>query len=75
MAAGLKSGQGLLLSRPFRQEEGLMIPVTYIGSRPDQWSVPRWRTDPCERRRIYGPIQPMEQEHGLIARLFERLTR
>lgn len=50
-----------------------MTPVSYLSSRPDPWAVPRWRIDPCERRRIYGPIQPMESERGLIARLLARV--
>lgn len=40
-----------------------MEPISYNSRRPDTWAVPRWRSDPCERRRIYGPIQPMEEEH------------
>jgi hypothetical protein len=44
-----------------------MMPVSYQKSRPERWAKPRWVTDPCERLRIYGPIQPMEHEHGLLA--------
>ena len=51
-----------------------MIPVTYHNSRPDGWAVPRWRTDPSERLRIYGPIRPMEREHGFLGKLIDWLT-
>lgn len=43
-----------------------MAPVTYHTSRPDTWAVPRWRTDPSERRRIYGPLRPMQSEHPFL---------
>lgn len=51
-----------------------MTPVTYHGSRPDPWAVPRWRLDPGERRRIFGPIRPMGYQPGFVRRLIERLT-
>lgn len=51
-----------------------MAPVTYHTSRPDNWAVPRWRTDPSERLRIYGRVRPMETEQSLLGRLIELLT-
>jgi hypothetical protein len=50
-----------------------MVPVSYHTSRADPWAVPRWRVDPLERRRIYGPIHSMDEREGLltwIGRLF-----
>lgn len=47
-----------------------MTPVSYYRSRPDTWSTPRWKVDACERRRIFGPVRPMDEgDHGLLARL------
>ena len=51
-----------------------MVPASYHRSRPDGWTEPRWATDPGERRRIYGPIRPMEQKQGLLDWLFGRTT-
>jgi hypothetical protein len=41
----------------------------YSCSRPDNWSLPRQAMDPCTRRKVYGPIRPMEAP-GLFERLF-----
>jgi hypothetical protein len=46
-----------------------MTPVTYYRSRPDTWTVPRWKLDASERRRIFGPIQPMDEHQSILARL------
>lgn len=29
--------------------------------------------NPCERYRVFGPIQPMEEDQGLLGRLLSRL--
>lgn len=52
-----------------------MVPVSYRHSRPDLWAVPRWKIDPAERRRIYGPIQPMDVQHGELGRCIAWLRR
>ena len=49
-----------------------MTPATYHSSRPDRWAAPAARTDPGERRRIYGPIRPMAHEHGFFDWLLGR---
>lgn len=41
----------------------------YSCSRPDNWSLPRQVMDPCTRRKVYGPIRPMESP-GLFERIF-----
>ena len=44
----------------------------FRSSRPDSWTVPRPQMDPCRRRVVYGPVQPMEQPRGWFMRLFGR---
>jgi hypothetical protein len=43
-----------------------MTPVTYHTSRGDRSAGPAHVLDPCERRRIHGPIRPMRPRHGLL---------
>jgi hypothetical protein len=49
-----------------------MTPATFRNSSPDGWSVPKAHRDPSRRRAIYGPIQPMDEDRGLLQRLFGR---
>jgi len=49
-----------------------MIPRSFRSSRPDRWSAPRPHTDPSQRYMKYGPIQPMDEDRGLLWRLFIR---
>lgn len=39
-------------------------------SRPHESILPRAHRDPHQRYLAYGPIQPMDEPRGLIARLF-----
>jgi hypothetical protein len=47
-----------------------MSSVKFRSSRPDPWFLPRAHQDPAQRRRIYGPLLPMEPPT-----LWERLLR
>lgn len=49
-----------------------MSSLNYRSSRPDTWTNPRPYSDANMRRLKYGPIQPMDEERGLIWRLFHR---
>lgn len=49
-----------------------MIPTSYRSSPADAWSMPRAHTDPCQRLRKYGRVQPMDDDRGLLWRLFKR---
>ena len=49
-----------------------MIPTSYRSSRMDSWSAPRPHSDPNTRYRVYGPIRPMDEDRGLLWRLFIR---
>lgn len=49
-----------------------MSSLNYRSSRPDSWTNPRPHSDASLRRRAYGPIQPMDEERGLLWRLFHR---
>jgi hypothetical protein len=47
-----------------------MSAYTFRSSRPDHWVSPRPTRDPALAAAIHGPLQPMDAEQGLIARLF-----
>jgi hypothetical protein len=47
-----------------------MSAYTFRSSRPDHWVSPRPTRDPALRRTIHGPLRPMDEPPGLIARLF-----
>jgi hypothetical protein len=49
-----------------------MTPASYRSSSSDSWSAPKAHIDPCRRRMIYGRIQPMDEDRGLLQRLFGR---
>jgi len=49
-----------------------MMPTSYRSSRADSWSMPRPHTDPCQRFLKHGPIRPMDEDRGLLWRLFAR---
>jgi hypothetical protein len=49
-----------------------MASLSYRSSQPDRWVMPRPHRDASLRYMIHGPIQPMEQEPGLFARLFRK---
>jgi hypothetical protein len=49
-----------------------MIPTSYRSSRADTWSRPRPYSDPNLRYLRYGPIRPMDEDRGLLWRLFVR---
>ena len=44
----------------------------YRSSRPDAWSVPRPYSDANLRLMKHGPIRPMEEEGGILGRLWRR---
>ena len=48
-----------------------MSPATFRSSRADSWSMPRPHTDPNQRYMKHGPIRPMDEEKGLLSRLFD----
>lgn len=50
-----------------------MSGYSFRTSRADSWIQPRSYTDASLRRMKYGPILPMEQPKGLLARLFSAL--
>jgi hypothetical protein len=43
--------------------------MSYRGSRPDSWTMPRPHTDASLRYHKHGPIQPMDEERGFLRRL------
>jgi len=49
-----------------------MTTSSYRSSRPDRWTAPRPSSDPWQRYIKYGPIQPMDEDRGLLWRLFVR---
>jgi hypothetical protein len=49
-----------------------MSAFSYRSSRPNEWILPRSHFDANQRRMIYGPIQPMEEDAGFWKRLFSR---
>lgn len=48
----------------------LRTSLSYRSSRPDTWTMPRQPLSASERYMRHGPIQPMEEARGLLARLF-----
>ena len=52
-----------------KSKESNMASATFHSSRPHSSILPRPHTDPHQRYRTYGPIQPMEQP-GFFERLF-----
>jgi hypothetical protein len=44
----------------------------FRSSRPDAWSVPRPYSDPNLRLMKHGPIRPMEDEGGILWRLWRK---
>jgi hypothetical protein len=50
-------------------KEGPMSNYTTHTSLADRWTKPRQPLDPCMRRKVHGPIRPME-EPGLLGRFF-----
>lgn len=49
-----------------------MSPFVYRTSRPHESILPRAHRDAHLRYLTYGPIQPMDEPPGLLARLFGR---
>ena len=47
-----------------------MSSQSFRSSRPDRWTQPRPYRDATLRLMTHGPIQPMEEEPGFLARLF-----
>lgn len=47
-----------------------MSAYTFRSSRPDHWVSPRPTRDPARLAAIHGPLRPMREERGLVARLF-----
>ena len=47
-----------------------MTSTHYRSSRPDPWTMPRPHTDPSQRFMKHGPLRPMDEDRGLIRRLF-----
>ncbi len=45
---------------------------SYRSSSPDPWSVPRPYSDASLRMLKHGRVLPMEDEPGLLRRLFSR---
>lgn len=43
------------------------------SSRPHESVVPRTHSDPSQRYRAYGPIQPMDEPRSFLGRLFSFL--
>jgi len=48
-----------------------MTAYRFRSSRPHEWILPRPHTDPHQRYRTYGPIQPMD-EPSFLERLLGR---
>jgi len=46
-----------------------MSQYTFHSSRPDTWSSPRPVSNPLLRRKHFGPVRPMNEERGFLARL------
>jgi len=46
-----------------------MSAYTFRSSRPDQWVSPRPTRDPARLAAIHGPLRPMHEEPGRLARL------
>ena len=42
----------------------------FHSTKPDAWTLPRPTSDPVARRRAYGPIKPMDEEAGVLHRMF-----
>lgn len=49
-----------------------MSSLSFRSSQPDRWTMPRPHLDAGSRHRIYGPILPMEEQPGFLARFFRR---
>jgi hypothetical protein len=46
-----------------------MSAYTFRSSRPDHWVSPRPTRDPARLAAIHGPLRPMYEQPGLLARL------
>ena len=46
-----------------------MSAYTFRSSRPDHWVSPRPTRDPARLAAIHGPLRPMHEQRGLLARL------
>ncbi len=44
----------------------------FRSSRPDTWSVPRPYSDPNLRLMKHGSVRPMEEEDGILWRIWRR---
>ncbi|WP_347304062.1 hypothetical protein V5740_05465 [Croceibacterium sp. TMG7-5b_MA50] len=49
-----------------------MSSLSFRSSQPDRWTMPRPHQDASTRYRIYGPILPMEERPGFLARFLRR---
>lgn len=45
---------------------------SFHSSRPDAWTLPRPVQDASMRFKTHGPILPMDEPRGLVARLLGR---
>lgn len=50
-----------------------MTAYTIHSSRPHESILPRSHRDAHQRFLSYGPVQPMDDERGLLTRLFDKL--
>lgn len=46
-----------------------MTAMSFRCSRPSNWIEPRQTLDADQRRRAYGPVQPMEEKPGLLRKI------
>ena len=49
-----------------------MSSLSFRSSQPDRWTMPRPQQNAGTRYRIHGPILPMEEQRGFLARFFRR---
>ncbi len=47
-----------------------MSAMRYMSSNPDKWVQPRPHRDASLRYMMHGPIRPMDEEPGLLRKLF-----
>jgi hypothetical protein len=69
----LCGGPFIISGNQHRIERGLpMSSLSFRSSQPDRWTMPRPHQDAGTRYRIYGPVLPMEERRGFLARLLRR---